>query len=134
MKKLKKWFYVMVISIFMVTGVGTVYAGNISFNVTVGGTGAQDPLSKRALKSNDGDNKAYYRPTYTSNTKSYIMVESIKLDDSSIRTPQLTQLCSLNIGRTLTRYYNTTAPGNEYYYMKASNDGIRINVKGYYCP
>lgn len=131
---MKKWFYALMVATFIMTGVSTAYAGNISFNVTVGGSGAQDPLSKRARKSSDGDNRAYYRPTYTSNTRSYIMVESVNLNNQTIRTPQLTQLCSLNIGKTLNRDYNVTAPGGQYYFMNSTNEGVRINVKGYYCP
>lgn len=122
------------LAVFVATGVSTAYAGNISFNVTVGGSGTQDPLSKRAIKSNDGDNNAYFRPTYVSNTKGYIFAQSINLNNQSIKTPQLTQLCSENLGRTLTRDYNVSAPGKEYYFMKATTEGVRINVKGYYCP
>lgn len=109
-------------------------AGNIPFDVTVGGTGSQDPLSKKAMKSNDGDNDAYYRATYVSNTTGYIMVESYNYRNRAIYTPQLTQLCSANLNQTRSRWYNVTAPGGEYYFMNSSTDGPRIRVKGYYCP
>ena len=109
-------------------------AGNIPFDVTVGGTGTQDPLSKKAVKSDDGDNYAYYRATYVSNSTGYIMVASYNYDDHSIYTPQLTELCSYNLNQTRSRSYNVDAPGNEYYYMQASTSGPRIQVKGYYCP
>ncbi|MDY2589141.1 MAG: hypothetical protein SOW32_03030 [Agathobacter sp.] len=134
MEKLKKCIYAIVLTLFLITGLPTTYAKNIEFDVTVGGSGSQDPLSKRTIKSDDGDNNAYYRPTRVSNSYSYIMVESINLYKQAIRTPQLTELCSYNIGRTLTRWYNVTAPGGEYYYMNATTNGPRIRVRGYYCP
>lgn len=136
MRRIKKNFYALLLSTFLITGACTVYAGNIPFTVTVGGSGEQDPLSKRKQKTADGDNNAYYRATYVSNNSSnaYIEVRSFNLYNQEINTPQSTQLCGVNIGKTLKREYNQTAPGNEYYFMNATTGGPRINVKGYYCP
>ena len=134
---MKKIIYSLLVVAFIITGAGNLYAGNIPFNVTVGGSGRQDPLSKREIKTADKDNNAYYRPTKVNSAnpgQAYIMVESINLYRQNIRTPQLTQLCIYNIGRTLTREYNVAAPHGEYYFMKASTQGPRVNVTGYYCP
>ena len=134
---MKKIIYSLIVATFLILGVSNAYAGNIKFNVTVGGNGSQDPLSKRETKTADKDNYAYYRATNVSssnNDRAYVMVESINLYNQNIITPQLTQLCSVNIGRTLKREYNVVAPKKEYYFMKASTEGPRINVVGYYCP
>lgn len=136
MRRMKKKFYTLLLTTFLITGTCAVCAENIPFNVTVGGSGAQDPLSKRKEKKDDNDNNAYYRATYVSNNKSgaYIEVKSFNLEKQYINTPQSTELSTANVGPTREREYNTTAPGGEYYFMKATTGGPRINVKGYYCP
>lgn len=109
-------------------------AGTIEFTVTVGGTGTQDPLSKKELKSNDGDKYAYFTGKTFSTTGNSIKVKSYKKSDTSVHTTSYVYLSSGNIGTTFKRLYNTTAEGNTYYYMKAEAAAGRVKVTGNYCP
>lgn len=108
------------------------YLGLINI-IKVGGSGTQDPLSKREIKAADGDNYAYFRGA-TFSSDNGINTRSILLNDNSIYTPKAAKLTTGNVGTTLKRNYNTTAPGNVYYYMRAVAAGGRVKVTGYYCP
>lgn len=132
-KKLKKALCATVASLCLVASGTTVFAGTIPFDVTVGGSGTQDPLSKREIKAADGDNYAYFRGA-TFSSDNGINTRSILLNDNSIYTPKAAKLTTGNVGTTLKRNYNTTAPGNVYYYMRAVAAGGRVKVTGYYCP
>lgn len=132
-KKLKKALCATVASLCLVASGTTVFAGTIPFDVTVGGSGTQDPLSKREIKAADGDNYAYFRGA-TFSSDNGINTRSILLNDNSIYTPKAAKLTTGNVGTTLKRKYNTTAPGNVYYYMRAVAAGGRVKVTGYYCP
>lgn len=134
MRKLKKGCYALLIATFLMTGMSTAYAANVNFNVTVGGSGTQDPLSKKAMKSNDGDNFAYFRATKTSSPNNGIFVKSYSKATSSIYSKNSAYLSAANAGTTFKREYNKKAPGNQYYYMKARTNGPRITVEGSYCP
>lgn len=125
----------MLMMVLALIGIGVpAYADNIKFDVTVGGKGKQDPLSKRKEILKDGDNNAYYRATKVSRKDSYIFVTSHNLSNSKIYTYEMVELCDSNLNQTRSRSYNKKAPGGQYYYMKAETEGPRINVKGYYCP
>ena len=58
---MKKLLCAAVLATTLICSSSTVHAGTIPFTVTVGGTGSQDPLSKRERKTDDGDTFAYFR-------------------------------------------------------------------------
>ncbi|TGY91276.1 hypothetical protein E5329_21920 [Petralouisia muris] len=111
----------------------TAFAGTIPFNVTVGGSGTQDPLSKREIKTADGDNYAYFTGHTFSKPNVGIYVKSCQRENSNIYTSEA-YLSSSNAGVTQKRLYNKTAEGGLYYYMKARAATDRITVSGNYCP
>lgn len=117
----------------MICSSSTVHAGTIPFTVTVGGTGSQDPLSKRERKTDDGDTFAYFRGQEFSADKARIYVRSYNLDKEYIYSGQKF-LVSTTAGIRQSAQYNMTAPGGEYYYMKSEAQSKRVTVKGYYCP
>jgi len=133
-KKLRKVVCVMATSFCLVGASIPVFASSIAFDVTVGGTGSQDPFSYKEIKTKDGDQYAYFRATYVSNTKNAIRVRSYNSRDTSIRSTSYATLSNANLGKTLSRKYNKHAPGGENYHMKAEATNNRIKVKGYYCP
>lgn len=111
----------------------TAFAGTIPFDVTVGGSGTQDPLSKREIKTADGDNYAYFTGHTFSKPNVGIYVKSCQRENSNIYTSEA-YLSSSNAGVTQKRLYNKTAEGDLYYYMKARAATDRITVSGNYCP
>ena len=50
---MKKLLCAAVLATTLICSSSTVHAGTIPFTVTVGGTGSQDPLSKRERKTDD---------------------------------------------------------------------------------
>lgn len=110
-----------------------VNAGTISFKVTVGGSGSQDPLSRREIKTDDGDTFAYFTGKTFSVNKAGIYVRSYHLNKGYIFSGQKF-LVSTTAGITQTAQYNMTAPGGQYYYMKSEAQSKRVTVEGNYCP
>lgn len=131
--KMKKMVCVAVAAMSLTCTGATAFASTIPFNVTVGGTGTQDPLSMKELKNSDGDQYAYFTGLSFSKANTGIYVRSYKKSDTSLRSDQA-YLSSSNAGNTQKRVYNKTADGGVYYYMKAEAVSSRVNVKGNYCP
>ena len=111
----------------------TAFAGTIPFTVTVGGTGTQDPISRREQKANDGDKYAYFTGITFSNSGEGIYVRSYKLDDSNSRSNRA-NLRSEKAGVVMKGLYKDGATAGAYYYMKAKAVSGRITVTGRYCP
>ncbi|WP_288200585.1 hypothetical protein [Blautia sp. CAG:257] len=130
---MKKLLCAAVLATTLICSSSTVHAGTIPFTVTVGGTGSQDPLSKRERKTDDGDTFAYFRGQEFSADKAGIYVRSYNLDKEYIYSGQRF-LVSTTAGIRQSAQYNMTAPGGEYYYMKSEAQSKRVTVKGYYCP
>lgn len=111
-----------------------VSAGTISFTVTVGGSGTQDPLSRREIKTADGDKYAYFTGKTFSKKSAGIYVRSYNLNNSTIYSGQ-EFLMDVNAGIVQkAQYKNGYAPGGEYYYMKSEAQTKRVTVTGNYCP
>lgn len=130
--KVKKMACVALASMCLASTGTTAFAGTIPFDVTVGGSGAQDPLSMKENKTADGDQYAYFTGTWFSNTNA-ICVRSYKKSDVTLYSSRAC-LTSTIAGSTQKRHYNKKADGGEPYYMKASAVNYRIRVKGNYCP
>lgn len=111
----------------------TAFAETIPFTVTVGGSGTQDPLSMKEIKTADGDNNAYFTGSTFNKATAGIYVRSYKKTDTSLMSNSA-YLSGNNIGMTQVRAYNRTADGGVYYYMKATPATSRVTVTGYYCP
>lgn len=125
----------LVTTLCLVGTVSPVIAGNIPFDVTVGGI-ADDCKSPRAIKDSDGDMYAYYRATSVSTSENSVYVKSHCIQNASIISASAVELKKTNIGQTKKAVYNTYAPGRYEYYMKAEPkySNKKINVTGYYCP
>ena len=130
--KMKKMACVALASICLASTGATAFAGTIPFNVTVGGSGAQDPLSMKEIKTADGDQYAYFTGTWFSNTNG-IYVRSYKKSDTTLYSSR-TYLSSGNAGSTIKCRYNRNADGGVYYFMKATAASGKVNAKGNYCP
>lgn len=76
MKKTKKMICTLLGVMTLTCTGGTAFASTIPFDVTVGGSGTQDPLSMREIKSDDGDNYAYFTGLTFSVPKTGIYVKS----------------------------------------------------------
>mgnify|MGYP000087388455 CR=1 FL=1 len=85
---MKKLLCAAVLATTLICSSSTVHAGTIPFTVTVGGTGSQDPLSKRERKTDDGDTFAYFRGQEFSADKAGIYVRSYNLDKEYIYSGQ----------------------------------------------
>jgi len=110
-----------------------VSAATIDFNVTVGGSGSQDPLSQRTSK-NDGEQRAYFTPTYSSvGSGAALEAFSYKIGDSSTKTSSV-YMGPGNLGYTQTAGYKKTAAAGLQYAMQSVAAMGRINLKGKYCP
>lgn len=123
---------VMAIMSLMCTG-ANVFAGTIPYDITVGGSGTQDPLSMKELKDNDGDQYAYFSAHEFSRGNAYIYAKSYKFRDEAIDTDEVS-MYNGNVWQTQRAKYRVTAPGGAYYYMSTRTNGAKVNVTGNYCP
>lgn len=130
---MKNLFCAAVLATTLICSSTIVEAGTIPFTVTVGGSGSQDPLSKREIKTNDGDTFAYFTGKKFSVNNAGIYVRSYNLNKGYIYSGQKF-LVSTTAGKVQSAQYNMTAPGGEYYYMKAEAQSKRVTVEGNYCP
>lgn len=129
----KKLLCATILAVTLIGSSSTVSAGTIPFTVTVGGTGSQDPLSKREIKTDDGDTFAYFTGKKFSVNKAGIYVRSYNLNKEYIFSGQKF-LVSTTAGKVQSAQYNMKAPGGEYYYMKSEAQSKRVTVEGSYCP
>ena len=134
MRKKMKVFLCAVLAGVMIISTG-ITASAIEFNVTVGGSGYQDPLSKRVIKNGGDayDNFAYFRGTTMSNALAVVAVRSIRLNNINLSSISDTHITSSNLGSRFGKAYNAPAPAGVYYYMK-SESKVRTNLTGYYTP
>lgn len=130
--KLKKLACIALASLCLASMGTTAFAGTIPFNVTVGGSGTQDPLSMKENKSADGDQYAYFTGTWFSTTNG-IYVRSYKKSDTTLYSSRA-YLSSGNVGSTIKCRYNKHADGGVPYFMKATPASGRVKAKGNYCP
>lgn len=129
----KKLLCATALAVTLIASSSTVSAGTIPFTVTVGGAGSQDTLSKREIKTADGDTFAYFTGKRFSANQVGIYVRSYNLSKEYIYSGQKF-LVSTTAGKVQSAQYNMEAPGGEYYYMKAQAQSKRVTVSGNYCP
>lgn len=132
-RKVKKLLCAAVAAVALLSTGTTVFAGTIPFTVTVGGTGTQDPLSKKEAKRNDGDIYAHFTGVTFSRTGDGVYVRSYKKDNSNFYTKRA-HLRSEKAGVTMSRKYLMDPVYEVYYYMRARPVADRITVTGRYCP
>ena len=130
--KLKKGLFGVIATLCLTCTTVPAFAANTSFDVTVGGTGTQDPLSPR-VKKDDGEQIAYFRGKTISSTTRYIDVKSYNKNNAAITTTSA-RIQNSNLGVSLQRKYSKYAPGDQYYYLKATTTGSRVRVTGVFCP
>lgn len=117
-----------------------VRAATTSFTLTVTRDGQnQDPKSKRTEKAGGSKWKnRYYVTNETFDGLGTIKVKSINLNDSSITSnSKELNLSTKGVRDTEGTEYKTTAPSNQYYYLKAvygSGLSKSLNATGRYTP
>lgn len=132
MSKTIKKQILLTLALACVLGTGiNVSAATISFDVTVGGTGTQDPKSYKEAKANDGDIFAYFTGTEFSVDRR-IDVRSHHSTDTDVKSHPAT-LSKANRGVVQRRTYSWVRYGALHYMQAYAYEG-RVNVKGRYCP
>jgi len=134
---MKKIIKCMILGFYLSMLMGTVVsAETITFDIRVNRNITNvDPLSRRAYKTDDGDDCFYVTPTYFSCTGN-IKVRSVNYSSPSIRSPYKT-ISSGSVDVWDYYYYNCYAPGGCDYYLEAdygsaSTDSMRM--MGRYTP
>lgn len=145
-KLLKVMVSVMLVTVCMTAFAFIVNAETKPFNVTASNmfqVQSPDPLTPRALKRNDGDDKWYVTCTSMNGSCSYVnfYIYHIYQGGTAANAYQYSNPLKYyrsDLGRVQKRYYgsNPDCPGNDYYYMKCvpEYNYAYINVIGRFTP